>query len=135
MQSKGNNVYSVTAEITVYEALKVMEDKNVGALVVMDGDSLKGIISERDYARKVILKGLSSHETAVSEIMTEKVITVLPEDDIDKCMGLMSGRKIRHLPVLKDENLLGIISITDVVTAIIESQKNTIAQLESYISQ
>jgi CBS domain-containing protein len=135
LQSKGNNVYSVTAEITVYEALKVMEDKNVGALVVMDGDSLKGIISERDYARKVILKGLSSHETAVSEIMTEKVITVLPEDDIDKCMGLMSGRKIRHLPVLKDENLLGIISITDVVTAIIESQKNTIAQLESYISQ
>jgi len=135
LKSKGNNVYSVTEEITVYEALKVMEDKNVGALVVMDGESLKGIISERDYARKVILKGLSSHETAVREIMTEKVISILPEDDIDKCMELMSGRKIRHLPVMKDEKLMGIISITDVVTAIIESQKNTIAQLESYISQ
>lgn len=135
LKSKGSNVYSVTENITVYEALKVMEDKNVGALIVIEGDSLKGIISERDYARKIILKGLSSHDTAVKDIMTEKVITVLPEDDIDKCMGLMSERKIRHLPVMKDEKILGIISITDVVTAIIESQKNTIAQLESYISQ
>src|SRR5688572_22468559 len=110
IKSKGNNVYSVTKEITVYDALKVMGDKNVGALLVMEGDTLKGIISERDYARKIILKGLSSHDTAVSEIMTENVITVLPEDDIDKCMGLMSGRKIRHLPVMKDEKVLGIIS-------------------------
>ncbi len=132
--SKGNNVYSVTENITVYDALKVMGEKNVGALLVMDDQKLKGIISERDYARKIILKGKSSRESLVKEIMTEKVITVLPEDDIEKCMQLMSGRKIRHLPVMKDDKVLGIVSITDVVTGIIEMQKNTIAQLESYIS-
>jgi len=132
--SKGNNVYSVTENITVYDALKVMGEKNVGALLVMDDQKLKGIISERDYARKIILKGKSSRESLVKEIMTEKVITVLPEDDIEKCMQLMSGRKIRHLPVMKDDKVLGIVSITDVVTAIIEVQKNTISQLESYIS-
>jgi len=132
---KGNNVYSVTGDITVYEALKIMGEKNVGALLVMEGERLKGIISERDYARKIILKGKLSRETLVKEIMTQNVITVLPEDEIEKCMELMSGRKIRHLPVLKDDKVLGVISITDVVTAIIEMQKNTIAQLESYISQ
>lgn len=132
--SKGNNVYSVTENITVYDALKVMGEKNVGALLVMEDQKLKGIISERDYARKIILKGKSSRETLVKEIMTEKVITVLPEDNIEKCMQLMSGRKIRHLPVMKDDKVLGIVSITDVVTGIIEMQKNTIAQLESYIS-
>ncbi len=135
LQTKGNNVYSVTENITVYEALKVMGEKNVGALLVMDGQQLKGIISERDYARKIILKGKTSHETLVKDIMTEKVITVLPEDEIEKCMELMSGRKIRHLPVMKDGKILGIISITDVVTAIIEMQKNTITHLQNYISQ
>ena len=135
LKSKGSNVYSVEGGITVYEALKVMGEKNIGALVVIEDDKLKGIISERDYARKIILKGKSSNETLVKEIMTENVITVLPEDEIEKCMGLMSGRKIRHLPVVKDDKVLGIISITDVVTSIIEMQKNTIAHLESYISQ
>ena len=134
LQSKGNNVYSVKDDITVYEALKIMDEKNVGALLVMEDQRLKGIISERDYARKIVLKGKSSQETTVKEIMTEKVITVLPEDDIEKCMGLMSGRKIRHLPVMKDDKVVGVISITDVVTAIIESQKHTITQLENYIS-
>ena len=134
LQSKGNNVYSVKDDITVYEALKIMDEKNVGALLVMEDQRLKGIISERDYARKIVLKGKSSQETTVKEIMAEKVITVLPEDDIEKCMGLMSGRKIRHLPVMKDDKVLGVISITDVVTAIIESQKHTITQLENYIS-
>ena len=134
LQSKGNNVYSVKDDITVYEALKIMDEKNVGALLVMEDQRLKGIISERDYARKIVLKGKSSQETTVKEIMAEEVITVLPEDDIEKCMGLMSGRKIRHLPVMKDDKVLGVISITDVVTAIIESQKHTIAQLENYIS-
>lgn len=134
LQSKGNNVYSVKDDITVYEALKIMDEKNVGALLVMEDQRLKGIISERDYARKIVLKEKSSQETTVKEIMTEKVITVLPEDDIEKCMGLMSGRKIRHLPVMKDDKVVGVISITDVVTAIIESQKHTIAQLENYIS-
>lgn len=135
LYAKGSNVYSVTGNITVYEALKIMGEKNVGALLVIEDDSLKGIISERDYARKIILKGKSSHETLVKEIMTEKVITVLPEDDIEKCMTLMSGRKIRHLPVMKDDKVLGVVSITDVVTGIIEMQKHTIAQLENYISQ
>ena len=135
LASKGSNVYSVTENITVYEALKVMGEKNIGALLVMEGERLTGIISERDYARKIILKGKSSTDTHVKEIMTENVITVLPEDDIEKCMGLMSGRKIRHLPVVKDNKVLGVISITDVVTAIIEIQKSTIAHLESYISQ
>jgi CBS domain-containing protein len=134
LQSKGNNVYSVKDDITVYEALKIMDEKNVGALLVMEDQRLKGIISERDYARKIVLKGKSSQETTVKEIMAEEVITVLPEDDIEKCMGLMSGRKIRHLPVMKDDKVLGVISITDVVTAIIESQKHTITQLENYIS-
>ena len=135
LASKGSNVYSVTGDITVYEALKVMGEKNIGALLVMEDDTLKGIISERDYARKIVLKGKSSSETQVKEIMTQEVINVLPEDDIEKCMGLMSGRKIRHLPVVKNEKVLGVISITDVVTAIIEMQKNTIAHLQNYISQ
>lgn len=134
LQSKGNNVYSVKDDITVYEALKIMDEKNVGALLVMEDQRLKGILSERDYARKIVLKGKSSQETTVKEIMAEEVITVLPEDDIEKCMGLMSGRKIRHLPVMKDDKVVGVISITDVVTAIIESQKHTITQLENYIS-
>lgn len=135
LRSKGSNVYSVTESITVYEALKVMGEKNIGALLVMEEQRLKGIISERDYARKIILKGKSSNETLVKEIMTEDVITVLPEDDLEKCMEIMSGRKIRHLPVVKDDTVLGVISITDVVTAIIDLQKNTIAHLQNYISQ
>ncbi len=135
LQSKGSDVYSVTENITVYEAIKIMGEKNIGALLVMEDKKLNGIISERDYARKIVLKGKSSQETNVKDIMTEKVITVLPEDDIEKCMELMSGRKIRHLPVMKNEEVLGVISITDVVTAIIEMQKHTITQLENYISQ
>lgn len=135
LSSKGSNVYSVSENITVYEALKIMGEKNIGALLVMEADKLRGIISERDYARKIVLKGKSSNETLVKEIMTEQVITVLPEDDIEKCMGLMSGRKIRHLPVMKEDKVLGVISITDVVTAIIELQKNTINHLQNYISQ
>ncbi len=134
LKSKEQKVYSVTGDITVYDALKIMGEKNIGALLVIEDHKLTGIISERDYARKIILKGKSSHDTLVKEIMTEKVITVLPEDDIETCMQLMSGRKIRHLPVLKDDKVLGVISITDVVTAIIELQKNTITQLENYIS-
>ncbi len=135
LKSKGNNVYSVTENITVYEAIKFMGEKNVGALLVMEEGILKGIISERDYARKIVLKGKTSQETKVSDIMTKEVISVLPHDEIEKCMALMSGRHIRHLPVMENNKVLGVISITDVVTAIIESQKDTIAHLESYISQ
>jgi len=135
LKAKGNNVYSITSGLTVLEALKVMGEKNIGALLVIEEEKLLGIISERDYARKIVLKGKSSSDTLVREIMTEKVIAVSPEDNIEKCMELMSGKKIRHLPVVKDDKVNGIISITDVVTAIIESQKETISHLQNYISQ
>ena len=135
LQAKGTKVFSITSDITVYEALKAMGERNIGALLVVEDQQLMGIISERDYARKIILKGKSSHDTLVKEIMTEKVISISPEDNIDKCMELMSERHIRHLPVMKDGIVTGIISITDVVTAIIASQKETISYLHNYISQ
>jgi CBS domain-containing protein len=135
LQAKGTKVFSITSDITVYEALKAMGERNIGALLVIEDQQLMGIISERDYARKIILKGKSSHDTLVKEIMTEKVISISPEDNIDKCMELMSERHIRHLPVMKDGIVTGIISITDVVTAIIASQKETISYLHNYISQ
>lgn len=135
LKSKGSNVYSITGDITVYDALIIMGDKNVGALLVIENEHLMGIISERDYARKIILKGKTSQETPVSEIMTVDVICVSPEDNIEKCMELMSEKHIRHLPVIKEEKVTGIISITDVVTAIIASQKETISLLHDYISQ
>ena len=135
LQSKGSNVYSITSGLSVYEALKTMGEKNIGALVVIENDQLLGIISERDYARKIILKGKASHDTLVREIMTERVITVGMDDNIDKCMELMSEKHIRHLPVVKDGRVAGVISITDVVTAIIASQRETISHLHNYISQ
>jgi CBS domain-containing protein len=135
LNAKGTNVYSVAPENTVYEALKIMGEKNIGALLVMVHDELIGIISERDYARKIVLKGKTSLDTTVSEIMTESVITVLPEDSLEKCMGLMSDNHIRHLPVVKNGEVKGVISISDVVTAIIESQKETIEYLQNYIIQ
>jgi len=135
LKAKGSNVYSITSELTVLEALKVMGEKNIGALLVIENEKLLGIISERDYARKIVLKGKSSSDTLVKEIMTENVIVVSPDDNIEKCMELMSGKKIRHLPVLIDNKVNGVISITDVVTAIIEAQKETISHLQNYISQ
>lgn len=137
LQKKGNNVFSVTTQTTVYEALKAMGEKNIGALLVMDDEVLHGIISERDYARKIILKGKASHDTPVKEIMTEKdkIITVLPGDGLEMCMELMSKHHIRHLPVVKDDKVFGMVSIGDVVKAIIESQKETITHLQNYISQ
>lgn len=135
LKAKGSNVYSITSGITVYEALKVMGEKNIGALLVIEEERLLGIISERDYARKIILMGKTSHDTMVKEIMTEKVISVTQDDNIEKCMELMSEKHIRHLPVVKDDKVTGIISITDVVTAIIASQKETISLLHDYISQ
>jgi CBS domain-containing protein len=135
LKAKGNNIFSITSEYTVYDALKVMGEKNIGALLVIENQQLVGIISERDYARKIILKGKSSQDTLVKEIMTKEVISVLPDDKIDKCMELMSEKHIRHLPVMQDGIVTGIISITDVVKAIIESQKETISLLHNYISQ
>lgn len=135
LNTKGKNVYSVLPSTTVYEALKVMGEKNIGAILVMDDSELKGILSERDYARKIVLKDKSSKETFVHEIMESNFFTVKLSDDLDACMELMSTKRIRHLPVLEDEIVVGIISISDVVKAIIEVQKDTINHLNSYISQ
>ena len=135
LNAKGKNVYSVLSSTTVYEALKVMGEKNIGAILVMDDSELKGILSERDYARKIVLKDKSSKETFVHEIMESNFFTVKLSDDLDACMELMSTKRIRHLPVLEDEIVVGIISISDVVKAISEVQKDTINHLNSYISQ
>ena len=135
LKTKGSHVYSVPSSVTVYEAIKDMGEKNIGALLIMEDGKLLGIFSERDYARKIILKGKNSHETLVKEIMTENVISVSPDDNIERCMELMSGKKIRHLPVVKGDTVTGVISITDVVTAIIAIQKETISHLHEYISQ
>lgn len=133
LQGKGGSVLSVTPESSVFAALKLMADKNVGALLVMNGDTLRGIMSERDYARKVILLGKSSHELEVREIMSDKVVSVTPKQTVDDCMGLMTGRRIRHLPVLDNGRVVGVLSIGDLVKAVIEEQQQTIQQLESYI--
>jgi CBS domain-containing protein len=133
LQGKGGSVLSVTPESSVFAALKLMAEKNVGALLVMNGDVLRGIMSERDYARKVILLGKSSHELAVRDIMSDKVVSVTPKQTVDDCMGLMTGRRIRHLPVLDNGRVVGVLSIGDLVKAVIEMQQQTIRELESYI--
>jgi CBS domain-containing protein len=133
LQDKGGSVLSVTPESSVFTALKLMAEKNIGALLVMDGDVLRGIMSERDYARKVILLGKSSHELAVRDIMSERVVSVTPKQTVDDCMGLMTGRRIRHLPVLDSGRVVGVLSIGDLVKAVIEMQQQTIRELESYI--
>jgi CBS domain-containing protein len=135
LSTKGRGVYSIVSNLTVFEALRVMGEKNVGALLVMDDGSLKGILSERDYARKIVLKDKSSKKTPVSEIMESEVVTVKPSDNVEYCMELMSKRRIRHLPVIEDGTVIGLVSIGDVVKTIIEIQKETIKHLDSYISR
>lgn len=134
LSEKGADVYSIISTISVYDALKVLGEKNVGAVLVIEDGALKGILSERDYARKIVLKNKASKDTLVSEIMETNLITVGPTDSLDYCMELMSTKRIRHLPVVKDEHVLGVISIGDVVKAIIEVQKETIQHLDSYIN-
>ena len=135
LREKGNLVHTVKADISVFEALEILEDHNVGALVVVeDNGKLDGIFTERDYARKIILKGRSSRETCVRDIMTEKVIFVNPDTKIEECMQLMSVKHIRHLPVLQNEQLVGIISISDVVRYIIQQKDFIIQNLEHYIT-
>jgi CBS domain-containing protein len=133
LQSKGSAVYSVSPNARVFEALKLMAEKEVGALVVLEGGTLAGIISERDYARKVILHGKSSHDIPVHEIMTGKVVTIQPEQTVDQCMTLMTSKRIRHLPVTEGDRLIGLVSIGDLVKEVIAEQEQTIKQLESYI--
>ena len=133
LQAKGSAVYSVSPEARVFEALKLMAEKEVGALVVLEHGNLAGILSERDYARKVILHGKSSHDIPVREIMTEDVVTVQPGQTVDQCMALMTSRRIRHLPVVEDGKLAGVVSIGDLVKEVIAEQEQTIRQLETYI--
>lgn len=132
---KGTRVYSIPSTISVYEALKIMGINNIGAILVVESEKLIGILSERDYARKIVLKNKKSKETLVSEIMESDLITVTMNDKVEHCMEVMSSNRIRHLPVLEGEKLVGLISMGDVVKAIIEIQKNTIDHLDSYISQ
>ena len=134
LETKGRAVWSVAAADTVYDALNLMAEKNIGAVLVTDGDEVVGIMSERDYARKVILKGRASKDTPVREIMTEHVYYVGPEQTSEECMAVMTDRHIRHLPVIEGEKLMGVISIGDVVKAIISKQEFLIEQLENYIT-
>ncbi|MGF7217744.1 CBS domain-containing protein [Spirosoma lacussanchae] len=129
-----NALYSVSSHQSVLDALKLMAEKNIGAVLVIDEGVLTGIFSERDYARKVILKGRHSDDTPVADVMTPNVITIEPDQRLDECMLIMSERHIRHLPVMSGGELTGIISINDVVAAIIRDQKTRIDSLESYIS-
>ncbi|UCH61876.1 MAG: CBS domain-containing protein [Fidelibacterota bacterium] len=136
LDTKGHDIWSVAPEAPAFEALQIMSEKDVGALpVINDEGELAGIFSERDYARKVILKGKSSKETTVGELMTDVVFTIKPEDTIQDSMELMTKERVRHLPVISNERLIGIVTIGDVVNHIISSQGLTIEQLQRYISE
>ncbi|HSP86633.1 MAG TPA: CBS domain-containing protein [Ignavibacteriaceae bacterium] len=134
LRSKGHDIFSVSPDSTVFDALKIMAEGGVGALLVIETGKLVGILSERDYARKVILLGKSSREAKVKEIMSDKVFYVQPYRTAEECMALMINKRIRHLPVLDNENLVGVISIGDVVKAVIDEKEFVIEQLEEYIS-
>jgi len=134
LESKGHHVYSVTPETSVYDALHIMMDKNISSLLIMENEVLKGIFTERDYARKLVLQGKSSKDTTIGEIMTTNLFTITLTESIDHCMEMMSRHHIRHLPVIDNHRVTGMISIGDVVKFIIEDQKRTIQQLESYIA-
>ena len=133
LDQKPKGIFSVAPDDPVLTAIKKMADHHVGALLVMSGDRLVGIVSERDYARKVVLLGRSANETRVEAIMTAKVITVSPKQDAHDCMRLMTDMRIRHLPVISGDRVVGVLSIGDLVRAVIEEQERTIADLESYI--
>lgn len=134
LDKKGGQVWSIDPDKSGFEALQILEEKNIGALPVVANGKMLGIFTERDYARKVILKGLSSKETPVGKLMTRNVIHVSPTQTIDVCMGIMTEKHFRHLPVMENDSLVGLISIGDVVRMIISEQKFTIDQLEKYIT-
>jgi CBS domain-containing protein len=133
LNKKGNLIWSVSPNATVYEALQLMAEKEAGAVLVIDNEKIKGILSERDYARKVVLHGKFSKDTSVNDIMSEKVIYVEPSQSIEECMAIMISKKIRHLPVLENNKLSGIISIGDVVEAVLEEKESVIGELTRFI--
>ena len=133
LQAKGYDIWAVAPESAVLDALKLMADKNIGAVLVIDHGNLVGILSERDYARKVVLRGKASKNTPVREIMTERVVCVHPSRTVEECLALMTSGHLRHLPVVEDDHLIGVISIMDVVKTIIANQSSTIGSLENYI--
>jgi len=132
--NKSSALWSVAPESTVFEAIKLMADKNIGALLIMGGDKLVGMFTERDYTRKIALQGKTSKETRVSEVIPAKVITVGPDDSVEDCMRLMTENRIRHLPVVEGTNVIGIVSIGDLVNWIISTQNAHIEQMEQYVS-
>jgi CBS domain-containing protein len=134
LEAKGRQVFSIGPDSSVFDAIRIMAEKGIGAVVVMEGERLLGILSERDYARKVIIKGRSSQTTRVAEIMTTEVITASGSNTVNECMNTMTTMKIRHLPVVEDGSVIGIISIGDLVQAIIADQQEAIEHLEHYIS-
>jgi CBS domain-containing protein len=134
LERKGRSVWTVEPETTVFEAIKLMDEKNIGALIVLRHGSIAGIMSERDYMRKVIIRGGSSKEMRVEEIMTPEVVTIAPALSLEECMKLMTNNHIRHLPVVEKDALVGMISIGDVVKEIISEQDHTISQLKNYIT-
>jgi CBS domain-containing protein len=134
LQSKGFDIVTIDPDATVFRALETMDEHSIGSLVVLENGKLTGLFSERDYARSVILKGRTSKETKVREIMTSQVAVISPEQSVEECMAIMTDKRVRHLPVMKDDKLVGIISIGDLVKAIIEEQQFVIDQLVRYIS-
>ncbi len=134
LSNKGGHVWRIAPQATAYEALQLMADRDIGALLVVDGEDIVGVFSERDYARKVILKGRSSKVTSVGELMNSPVFYIEPDKTIEECMALMTAKRMRHLPVLEHGRLIGMISIGDVVNALITEQKITISDLENFIT-
>ena len=131
---KGNDIWSIGPDATVYEAIHLLAEKEIGALLVLEGDALVGVISERDYARNIILKDKSSRATLVNDIMTKDVITAGPEEGVGECMSMMTDKRVRHMPVLRDGRIIGVVSMGDLVRAVIAEQQSTIVDLEKYIS-
>lgn len=134
LRTKGRDTWHVAPDSTVYDAIKLMADRGIGALLVMDGGKLVGIVSERDYARKVALMDRSSRDTPVRDIMTDRVVYVHPQQSVEQCMALMTNKRIRHLPVMKGDDVVGIVSIGDLVKSLIADRDHLIEQLENYIT-
>ena len=134
LEYKGSDYWHVSPGTTVYEAVRLMADREIGSVLVMDGDMLKGILTERDYARKVVLEGLASPELPVERIMSTNVLYARPDQSVDECMALMTDKRVRHLPVIEEGTVVGIVSIGDMVKAVIDEQQFIIEQLEQYIA-